>query len=151
MHVARAHLAAILGPLLGHEGAAHGPFAADPNPGEQSADGNFPDVLPERRQKCEKRVAQDRQREGAHAAKPVGDRSPDQSQSPADKKQGEQQSTVEASVGRGRRDAGLGQQFAHGRDKNQRIDKRVHAVESPTGPGGPKASDLILGERDLYG
>ncbi len=47
MHQARAHFAAALGPLLGDECAAHGPLAADPDAGEQAANGHLPNVLAE--------------------------------------------------------------------------------------------------------
>lgn len=90
VHVARAHFAAVLGPLFRNESAAHGPFAADPDSGEQAANGDFPYVLSERSQESENRIAQNRERQRAHAAKPVGDRPPNQRHSPAYEKQRKQ-------------------------------------------------------------
>ena len=38
----------------------------------------------------------------------------------------------------------FGKQLAHRGDQDQRVDERVHAVERPSGPGGPEAANLVF-------
>src|SRR5712692_10124958 len=47
MHVARAGSPSTFWPLFGDERAAHGPLAADADPGEQAKEGQLPQVVDE--------------------------------------------------------------------------------------------------------
>ena len=53
---------------------------------EKAEQGKFPDIRRHAAQKCERRVAQDREHEGANAAKAVGERTPQKCAAPADEK-----------------------------------------------------------------
>src|SRR5271156_4140183 len=147
VHVSRAADAPALGPLLCDERAAHGPFAADADAGEQAEDGELPDVDDESAEQSERGVPEDCEHQSADAAKFISDRAPDERQAPANQEKSEERAAVEADVCFGRRDARTRQQIAQRRDEHERVDEGVHAVERPTAPGSPEAADLVARER----
>src|SRR5271155_812974 len=113
VHVSRAADAPAFGPLLCDERATHGPFAADADAGEQTEDGELPDVDDEGAEQSERGVPQDREHQSADAAKFISDRAPNESEAPAEQKNREEQAAVEADVGFGGCDAGARKQIAH--------------------------------------
>src|SRR5262249_9007017 len=72
---------------------------------------------------------------------------PEEREAPAGEEDGEENAAVEADIGLIGRDAGAGEKVAECGDQHERVDEGVHAVERPTGPGGPETADLIGGER----
>src|SRR5277367_4789117 len=98
VHVSRAADAPAFGPLLCDERAPHGPFAADADAGEQAEDGELPDVDDESAEQSERGVPQNREHQRAHAAEFISDRSPDESETPAEQKNREEQAAVVADV-----------------------------------------------------
>ena len=151
VHVGRARLTAILGPLLCDEGATHRPFAANSDSGEQPEDRNLPYVLTESREEGEQGVAKNRERQRAYPAVSVGYRPPDERHTPTHEEKGEQQPAVKAYIRGSCCNARFGQQLAHRRHQNQRVDERVHSIQRPAGPRGPKAAHLIFRKRGLSG
>ena len=139
--------AARFGPLLGDEDAAERPFAADAESGQQAEGGELPDVVGDRAEKREERVAEDGEDQRAHAAEAVGEGSPEESESPADQEEGEEQAAVEADVARRGGDTGARQQVPQGGHQHQGIDEGIHAVQRPAAPGCPEAADLVTRER----
>src|ERR1700691_5086432 len=103
-----------------------------------------PIPTPASSRKGEQRVAKNRGRGGAHPAISVGYRPPNERQPPSHEKKGKQQPAVEANVGGSCRNTRLRQKLAHRRDQNERVDERIHAVERPSGPGGPKTAHLVF-------
>ena len=89
LQITGAHLAAIFRPSFGHIGAGQRPLTADTDPGQQAKQSQFPNVLRDSRQSGEQGVNQHRGGEHASASEAVGNRSPDERQTPADEKQRE--------------------------------------------------------------
>src|SRR5208282_1147469 len=84
VHVSCAANAPTFGPLFRYECAAHGPFPADADPGEQAEDGELPDVDHERAEQRERGIPQDREHQCAHPAEFISDRTPDEGETPAE-------------------------------------------------------------------
>src|ERR1700690_1420005 len=78
VHLSRAADAPAFGPLLCDERAAHGPFAADADAGEQAEDGELPDVDDESAEQSERGVPQNCDHQRAHASEFISDRAPDE-------------------------------------------------------------------------
>ena len=134
------------GHFFGDESAAHGPFAADANAGEETKDRELPDVGDESTEESEGGIPDDGEQQGADAAEFIADGPPEEGATPADEEKGEEEAAVVADVSFGGGDAGAREEIAEGRDENEGVDDGVHAVESPAAPGGPEAADLIGGE-----
>jgi hypothetical protein len=105
VHVAGAHLAAILGPLLRDEGAADRLLTAKTDAAEHAQDGELPHGLREAAGEREDRVHEDRRHQRLDASEAVGDRSPHHRHAPSGQEQREQDAAVETYVARRRRNA----------------------------------------------
>ena len=143
VHHTRAHFAALLGPFFRYERSAHRPFTANADSREQAIRRQLPHARGERPQESKKRIAENRQHQGAHAAKFVGKRSPQERESPTDQKKREQDAAVKADIRLRGCDVRFRQQFAQRRHHHECVDERVHAVNSPSSPGSPEAANLI--------
>src|ERR1700693_3061293 len=146
VHQCRTHRAALFGPVLGYQRSADGPFSADAYAGQKPEERQRPNSRGERGQQSEERKTKNAEHHRSYAAEPVGDGSPDQSDSPPNHEKSEEESAVVAHIGGRRGNSGSRQQIAQGWDQYQRINERVHPVHGPTGPSGPKAALLVAGE-----
>src|SRR5437016_5778604 len=86
VHVSRALRAPRLRPFFGDEYAAQRPFAPDSDAGEESEDRELPDVRRHRAEEREQRIKEDGEHERRDTAESVGDRSPEECESPSDEK-----------------------------------------------------------------
>lgn len=95
--------------------------------------------------------SEDGDHERADAAKFVAHRTPKKCQPPAHQEQGEEQAAVIPDVGLGGGHAGAGQKFPQRGNEDERIDRGVHAVKSPSAPRCPEAADLVSGKSSRCG
>src|SRR5712664_1508766 len=146
VHVAGAGTPPVFRPLLGDEGATHGPLATDADSCQQAQHRELPDIRHQRAEKGEHRVPDDGEHERSNATELVADGSPEKRESPSAEKQGKEQSAVIADVAFRCGNAGTREQFAQGRHQDQGINEGVHAVKSPASPRSPKSPDLISRE-----
>ena len=118
-----------------------------PTPARKRKAASCQTVVAAHPRKVKSGVAEDGEDEGADAAEAIGQGSPEEREAPADQENGEEDAAVEADVGLGGGEAGTGQEIAQRRHEDEGVDEGIHAVERPSGPGGPEAADLVGGQR----
>src|SRR4029077_4393283 len=149
MHVTSSGAAATFRPFFGDECAAHGPLTADSNSSKESKNRQLPDAGDEGAQKRKDRVPHDGQHQRTDTPKLVAHRSPQESQPPTNQEKSKEQSTVVTDVAFRCGDAGARKKIAKRGQNHKCVDERIHAVESPSTPCGPKPSNLIASELDV--